>query len=97
MAKNTGFLTINEIRSAENLETIEGLNVINVGLSSVLYDVDKHIYYTPNTNQATDITGGSNSLNNAQSEVINKEKDESITNKVNPERKEEVLNENTNS
>ena len=97
MAKNTGFLTINEIRSAENLETIEGLNVINVGLSSVLYDVDKHIYYTPNTNQATDITDGIKSLNNEQLEVINKEKDESITNKVNPERKEEVLNENTNS
>lgn len=97
MAKNTGFLTINEIRSAENLETIEGLNVINVGLNSVLYDVDKHIYYTPNTNQATDITDGIKSLNNEQLEVINKEKDESITNKVNPERKEEILNENTNS
>ena len=101
MAKNTGFLTINEIRSAENLETIEGLNVVNVGLSSVLYDVDKHIYYTPNTNQATDITGDSESENNKQPEVINKENDEktdeSITNKVNPEGKEEILNENTNS
>ena len=97
MAKNTGFLTINEIRSAENLETIEGLNVVNVGLSSVLYDIDKHIYYTPNTNQATDITDGIKSLNNEQLEVINKKKDESITNKVNPERKKEVLNENTNS
>lgn len=55
IAKDTGFLTINEIREAENLETIEGMNVINVGLSSVLYDIDKHIYYTPNTNATADI------------------------------------------
>ena len=28
---------------------IEGLDVINVGLGAVLYDTDKHVYYTPNT------------------------------------------------
>ena len=55
IAKDTGFLTINEMREAENLETIEGMNVINVGLSSVLYDINKHIYYTPNTNATADI------------------------------------------
>lgn len=49
LAKETGFMTLNEIRRAENMEYIEGLDVINVGLGAVLYDTNKHIYYTPNT------------------------------------------------
>lgn len=83
IAKDTGFLTINEIREAENLETIEGMNVINVGLSSVLYDIDKHIYYTPNTNATADIS-------DTKSEKSNSEE-------VNPKGKEvqEVQNEYT--
>ena len=53
VAKETGFLTVNEIRAEENLNYIEGMNVINVGLGAVLYDVDKGTYYTPNTGQET--------------------------------------------
>lgn len=49
MAKETGFMTLNEIRRAENMEYIEGMDVINVGLGAVLYDVKTHTYYTPNT------------------------------------------------
>ena len=49
LAKETGFLTLNEIRQAENLNWIEGLDVVNVGLGAVLYDVNTHTYYTPNT------------------------------------------------
>ena len=49
LAKETGFMTLNEIRRAENMEWIEGLDVVNVGLGAVLYDVNKHVYYTPNT------------------------------------------------
>lgn len=49
IAKETGFMTLNEIRQAENMEYIEGLDVINVGLGAVLYDTVKHVYYTPNT------------------------------------------------
>lgn len=56
LAKETGFMTLNEIRRAENMEWIEGLDVVNVGLGAVLYDVDKHIYYTPNTDTVGDIT-----------------------------------------
>lgn len=55
-AKDTGFLTLNEIRKAENLNYIEGLDVINVGLSAVLYDTDTHTYFTPNTGQQADIS-----------------------------------------
>ena len=42
-------MTLNEIRRAENLNYIEGLDVINVGLGAVLYDTNTHTYYTPNT------------------------------------------------
>ena len=48
-AKDTGFMTINEIRKAENMNYVEGLDVVNVGLSAVLYDINTHKYYTPNT------------------------------------------------
>lgn len=49
LAKETGFMTLNEIRRAENLNYIEGLDVINVGLGAVLYDTNTGTYYTPNT------------------------------------------------
>jgi HK97 family phage portal protein len=55
LAKETGFMTLNEIRRAENMEYIEGLDVVNVGLGAVLYDVNKHVYYTPNTDTVGDI------------------------------------------
>jgi hypothetical protein len=32
---------------------------VNVGLGAVLYDVNKHIYYTPNTDTVGDINDGS--------------------------------------
>ena len=57
LAKETGFLTLNEIRRAENLSRIEGLDVVNVGLSAVLYDTNKHVYYTPNTDASHDMEG----------------------------------------
>ena len=49
LAKETGFMTYNEIRREENMEYIEGLDVVNVGLGAVLYDTNRHVYYTPNT------------------------------------------------
>ena len=49
LAKETGFMTLNEIRRAENMTYIEGLDVVNVGLGAVLYDINTHVYYTPNT------------------------------------------------
>ena len=56
IAKETGFLTLNEIRKYENLNAVEGLDVINVGLSAVLYDTGTHKYYTPNTGTYADLT-----------------------------------------
>lgn len=58
LAKETGFMTLNEIRRAENMEYIEGLDVVNVGLGAVLYDTQKHVYYTPNTDTIGDVGDG---------------------------------------
>ena len=58
LAKETGFMTLNEIRKAENMNWIEGLDVVNVGLGAVLYDTNKHVYYTPNTDTVGDIGDG---------------------------------------
>ena len=55
LAKEKGLLTLNEIRKTENLEEIEGLDVINVGLGAVLYSADTHTYFTPNTATTTDM------------------------------------------
>ncbi len=56
LAKETGFMTLNEIRRAENMNWIEGLDVVNVGLGAVLYDTNKHVYYTPNTDTVGDLS-----------------------------------------
>ena len=55
LAKETGFMTFNEIRRAENMEYVEGLDTVNVGLGAVLYDVNTHTYYTPNTDSTAEI------------------------------------------
>lgn len=57
LAKEGGFMLVNEIRRNENLNEIPGLNVLNVGLGAVLYDADTGKYYTPNTDTATSLTG----------------------------------------
>lgn len=57
LAKETGFMTINEIRRQENMEHIEGMDVINVGLAAVLYDTNTHKYYVPNKDAVTDVNG----------------------------------------
>ena len=55
IAKEIGLKTLNELRRDENLNDIEGLDVVDFGLGSVLYDVNTHTYYTPNTG---DVKGG---------------------------------------
>lgn len=49
IAKEIGLKTLNELRRDENLNDIKGLDVVDFGLGSVLYDVNTHTYYTPNT------------------------------------------------
>ena len=68
LAKETGFMTLNEIRRRENMEFIEGLDVVNVGLGAVLYDTNKHVYYTPNTDTVGDIGDGEESPEKTEEE-----------------------------
>lgn len=56
LAKETGFMTTNEIRRMENMPRIEGMDTINVGLASVLFDTNTGLYYTPNVDRVTDPT-----------------------------------------
>lgn len=49
IAKEIGLKTLNELRRDENLNEIDGLDVVDFGLGSVLYDINTHQYYTPNT------------------------------------------------
>lgn len=51
-AWNSGWKTINEIRADENLNYIEGMDVLNIGLSAVLYDIKEKRFFTPNTGTA---------------------------------------------
>ena len=69
LAKETGFMTLNEIRRRENMEYIEGLDVVNVGLGAVLYDTNKHVYYTPNTDTIGDIGDGGSSPEEKEAEL----------------------------
>lgn len=54
MALDGGWKTINEIRREEDMNYIEGMDVLNVGLGAVLFDTTTGTYYTPNTDTKTD-------------------------------------------
>ena len=49
---------LDEMRREEDMNYIEGLDVINVGLGAVLYDTVNHVYYTPNTDTVTNPDDG---------------------------------------
>lgn len=53
MSKECQMTTINERRRMENMNDIEGGDVIDLGLGAVLYDVNTQTYYTPNTNETS--------------------------------------------
>ena len=55
IAKECGFMTKNEMRQAENMNEIEGLDVVDLGLGAALYDVNTHSYYTPNTDTQSEL------------------------------------------
>lgn len=57
MSKECQMTTINERRRMENMNEIEGGDVIDLGLGAVLFDVNNQTYYTPNTNATS--SGGS--------------------------------------
>ena len=82
LAKETGFMTTNEIRRAENMERIEGMDVLNVGLAAVLYDVNTHKYYTPNTDSITDPNDASNNHIEGADEEAATEEEQHLTQEI---------------
>ena len=55
IAKEIGLKTINELRQEENLNSIDGLDIIDLGLASVLFNTDTGQIYTPNTGESTEL------------------------------------------
>ena len=55
IAITTGFMTRNEVRYKEDMDALEGLDVINISLGSVLLDPSTQQIYTPNTNQTVEL------------------------------------------
>lgn len=49
LAKECGIMTINEMRRNENMNEVQGLDLIDLGLGSVLFDTTTGETYTPNT------------------------------------------------
>lgn len=47
-------MTPNEARYTEDMERIEGLDIINMGLADVIYDIKTGTYFTPNTKTVTE-------------------------------------------
>lgn len=58
LAKQCGLMTINEMRKAENMNTIEGMDILNLGLDSVLYNTQTGEIYTPNTDSTKTAQSG---------------------------------------
>lgn len=56
IAIESGFMTANEARYIENMDELDGLDVINFGLSSVLYNPKTKKFYTPNTGTVETLT-----------------------------------------
>lgn len=51
IALESHWITGNEVRYRENLDAVEGLDTINVGLGAVLLDTKSGMYYVPNTGE----------------------------------------------
>lgn len=60
LASDTGWMTKNEIRNAEDYDSIKGLDVVSMNLANVLYDINTQQYYTPNTGSVMNMEKGDN-------------------------------------
>lgn len=64
IASETGWMSKNEIRYAEDYDAIDGLDVVSLNLANVLYDIKTGQYYTPNTGSVMDMSKGTGGDNN---------------------------------
>lgn len=73
MAKECGFMTKNEMRRSENMNSIEGLDVVDLGLGAALYDVNTHTYYTPNTDTESSLGGDGDNVSPEELKTLEEE------------------------
>ena len=66
LAKECGIMTINEMRRNENMNEVHGLDIIDLGLGSVLFDTATGETYTPNTDSTKAGISGSDNAPSAQ-------------------------------
>lgn len=66
LAKECGIMTINEMRRNENMNEVPGLDIIDLGLGSVLFDTASGDVYTPNTDSTKAGISDSGSTAHAQ-------------------------------
>lgn len=68
IASDTGWMTKNEIRYAEDYDAVDGLDVVSMNLANVLYDIKTGKYYTPNTGSVMNLDkkGGEEIANTSQ-------------------------------
>lgn len=62
LAKECGIMTINEMRRNENMNEVQGLDIIDLGLGSVLFDTSTGEVYTPNTDSTKGISDSDGAL-----------------------------------
>lgn len=62
LAKECGIMTINEMRRNENMNEVQGLDIIDLGLGSVLFDTATGEVYTPNTDSTKGISDSDGTL-----------------------------------
>lgn len=90
LAKDTGLMSINELRSWESMNPIEGMDVIAFNLGDVLYDTNEHTYYTPNMAITTDLRGNTTVQEPKEDGTV--KKDESTETKDEPNEQDSEKN-----
>jgi HK97 family phage portal protein len=62
LAINNKIMSPNEARYAEDLESIKGLDIINMGLADVVFEINTGTYFTPNTKNITNTDKNSTTI-----------------------------------
>lgn len=63
-----GIIMPNEARYLENMDELDGLDVVNFGLGAVLYDPKTKTYYTPNTGEKSGLNNNKQGDGNGDNE-----------------------------
>ena len=92
IAVETGFKTRNEVRYLEGDDALEGLDLINISLGSVLLDPKTQQIYTPNTNKMVKMgekTEENNQINTNNNQITQNIQENNQQNEQNVDQKAE--------